>query len=271
MKQHEFLRIGFVLFAYVNMVIVGGCVSIGKEKQIQNDIYTLQTRTLKIEEALKNNDGRELLQRMAATEAKLEKINLEIQKIKGEIGALRIGVITGQLPGTDSDQEGSVAGTLNNIITRLETLEVAQTEVLTAINKVSKSPGRVKKRSSKNDSLNSKIELKKAFDKKDYQLIARDAPAVLRKTGKKDKEEVLYLLAESLYKLGKLRDAALKYNDFVDQQSKSAKVAHARMRLGDCFRHLGDANTAKLYYKDVIKYHPQSAEAQKSKERLDSL
>jgi TolA-binding protein len=40
------------------------------------------------------------------------------------------------------------------------------------------------------------------------------------------------------------------------------------MRLGDCFRHLGDNETAKLYYEELIRDFPNTDEAAKAKERL---
>jgi TolA-binding protein len=43
------------------------------------------------------------------------------------------------------------------------------------------------------------------------------------------------------------------------------------MRLGDCFRNLGDAGTAKIYYEELIKEFPNSNEASKAKERLAEI
>ena len=59
----------------------------------------------------------------------MEKMEIDLQKMKGDIDALRVGVMTGQMPGTDPDQEGSIAKTLNELGARLEKVEEDQLAV----------------------------------------------------------------------------------------------------------------------------------------------
>lgn len=77
-------------------------------------------------------------------------------------------------------------------------------------------------------------------------------------------------MAESQFRVGNIQEAALKFNDFVDSKPAS-HLAEAKMRLGDCFRHLGDNATAKVYYDEVTKQFPGSPEATKAGERLGEL
>ena len=48
-------------------------------------------------------------------------------------------------------------------------------------------------------------------------------------------------------------------------------LAHAKLRLGDCFRHLGDKATARLCYEELMAKHTGTNEAKLAKDRLDKL
>jgi TolA-binding protein len=65
-----------------------------------------------------------------------------------------------------------------------------------------------------------------------------------------------------------MREAALKFNEFLESKPGKKYLATAKMRIGDCFRHLGDGATAKVYYEELIKEFPDSDEATKAKEGL---
>jgi TolA-binding protein len=68
-----------------------------------------------------------------------------------------------------------------------------------------------------------------------------------------------------------MRIAALKYNEFLESNPPKNYLPLVKMRLGDCFRNLGDAGTAKIYYEELIKEFPNSNEASKAKERLAEI
>lgn len=258
------------ILLFICLTVLPGCFTPQKEKELNNDIFNLQTRVLQLETSTKKRAADKSTQKhVASVTSDMERITIDIQKIKGEIGALKIGVVTGQMPGTDPNQEGSVAQTLNNIITRLEALELAQSEIMSTIEDIGKNKKKSKKKS--RTKISSISALQKAFDKKRYKHVAQDAPRLIRKSKKKDKSKILFVYAESLYKLGKLRDAALQFNDFIDNQPRSSKIPHAKMRMGDCFRHLGDKATARLYYQDLVDNYPKASEAEKAKERLSKM
>ena len=228
-----------------------------------------ETRVLQLEGSVKGgaklrvNTSRNL----ATTGTQIEKLKMEIQKLRGEIDTLRVGVVTGQLPGQESAQEGSVAQSIAGIDERLNAVEEQQKTLISAIEKAGVKKSKKKSRKP----IRSLKALNASFKAKHYKHIAIDAPALLRKSkSSRDKEEVLYLYAESLYKLGRLRDAALKYNEYLEGKPEE-HIAHAKMRLGDCFRHMGDRDTAKIYYEELVSKHPRTAEAEKARERLDRL
>lgn len=273
-----------MLFAGMVVGIVSGCLTPAKERQLNDDIFNLQTRLLQLENKQSSSDktiqsrDESANQRLASTSTTLEKLNVDIQRMRGEIDALRVGVMTGQMPGTDPEQEGSVAKTLTELGKRLDALEESQKAILEAIEKAQgdkEESSKDKKSASKEkdgDKIRSYGDLKKAFESKRYQAVADEAGDILKSTKKKSqKEEIAYFHAESLFKLGKLRDAALKFNDFVDMKPSAKRLTQAKLRMGDCFRQLGDKDTAKLYYEELVSKHPKSSEAKKAKELLRKL
>ena len=70
--------------------------------------------------------------------------------------------------------------------------------------------------------------------------------------------ELDYLYAESLFKLGNLKDAAIEFHDFLDSKPPVKYLPHAKMRMGDCYRHLGDKETASIYYEELITEFPKA-------------
>lgn len=265
----------------VMSVSMAGCLTPAKERQFRDDIFSLQTRVLELESQLQQqgksvaSSGENANQRIASTSTRLERMEVDIQRMRGDMDALRVGVVTGQMPGADPEQEGSVAKTLTDLSARLAAVEDGQKQLLDVIEKASAASGSkssASKAKSSDDKVKSHADLKKAFDGKRYKLVAESASAVLDATKKKaQKEEVVFMWAESLFKNGKLRDAALKFNDFVDMKPSGSKVPQAKMRMGDCFKQLGDKATAKLYYEEIVSQHPNSSEAKKAKEALARL
>jgi hypothetical protein len=252
------------------LLLVSACMTPSEKRDMQNDMFNVQTRLLNLEQSLTDTSkkaettGDSAAKRLASTSTQLDKMARDIQQVRGEMDALRIGVVTGQMPGS-SPEDGSVAQTLTQIGERLDAIEQAQQELLDALAKSGvKKPAVAKKTGG---GAKGAEDLQKAFDAKRYKQVAEDAPRLL-KAGGGGKEQISFLYAESLFKLGKLRDAALKYNDFIESKPSAKYLPLAKMRIGDCFRHLGDGVTAKLYYEELVKEFPDTEEAARAKERL---
>jgi TolA-binding protein len=265
---------------------LSGCITTEREKEMRRDIFNLQTRLLEMEkdttthEKAKKSSEDNAHQRIASANADIERVQSELLKVKGDIDALKVGVQTGQMPGTEAPAEGSLASTVAALSTRMATIEEAQQQIIEEIETLKRgNTGPSKKGATKpatKDDKNSQIVgiagLRSAFEKKRFKQINDEAAAVLKKLPPKDLEEGTYLYAESLFKMGKMRDAALKYNDLVELKNSSGKYsAHSKMRMGDAFRHLGDPATAKLYYEELVQKHPKAPETAKAKERLSEL
>lgn len=251
--------------------VLGACITPKEKKEMQNDLFNVQTRLLSLERNVTDttkearSTGDSAAKRVASTQADMERMSREIQQIHGDIDALRIGVTTGSMPGAPED-ESSVGAQLTTIAERLQAVEEAQEELLEALKKAGLK-GSSAKATTKKGIANVK-EMQKAFDAKHYKQITEEGPKVVKGAEGKDKEQGLFLLAESLFKLGKMREAALKYSDFLETKPDDKLLPLAKMRLGDCFRHLGDGETARVYYEELVKEFPDSDEAAKAKERL---
>lgn len=269
------------------LLSLAACMTPAEEQQIKDDIFGLQSRVLQMENQL-SAQGKEISTATNRQEAsigtRMDKIAIEIQRMKGDIDALRIGVSTGQLPGADPDQEGSVAKTLSQITERLSAVEDNQNKILGVIYKSTdpkksdkKETGKEKEKDKakavekKTSSLKTVDDLRAAYEKKKYKLVAEEGTKFLTTVkGKKDKQEATYIIAESMYKAGEIREAALKYNEFIESKPKE-NMSHALLRMGDCFKQLGDAETAKIYYQELIQKFSNTEEAKLAKDKLAKL
>jgi TolA-binding protein len=265
---------------------LSGCITPSEKKAMQGDIFNTQTRLLNLEQQLTQSSqeaaksGESTVKRIANTKAELDRIAKELQEIRGEIDALKQGVSAGALPGSDPTNENTVAFKLTNLSDRIVAVEEQQMELLDAINKAGKSKAKDKKggdakKSDKSAAtagpIDSLDDLEGAYDGKKYQAVADAAPKVLKAAAAGDKERVRFLNAEALFKLGKMRDAALKFNELIESNPSKRYLPLAKMRMGDCFRNLGDGSTAKVYYEELIKEFPNSDEAAKAKERMAEI
>jgi TolA-binding protein len=223
--------------------------------------------------------GQSATQQNAASNIRIDVVEREIQKVKGDIDALRIGVKTGQMPGSEETGD-SLGQRMAALQQRDEAIEAAQAEILEQLSKVpeKKAPAKKEKKEDKEEKesadggISNVKELKEAYGKNRFKAVVAAAPELLKgKLKKTDKEDVVYIEAESMFKLGQVKEAALKFNELLDMNPGAEKGAQARMRMGDCFRHLGDNNTARIYYEELVQKHPKSAQAQKAKERLSKL
>jgi TolA-binding protein len=265
-------KIAIALIAFLS-----GCITPQREREMRNEIFNLQTRLMELERAARekgealSSSSEQANQRIASTSSQLDKLHRDLAKINGEIDALKIGVTTGKLPGTDPAEE-SIATAILDIQQRLGAIEEKQKELEEALASKSSGAKSPAKTAGKDEAGPSNKSVRAAFKAKNFQQVIESGPEVISKTkDKKVRLEMIYYLAESYFKTGKLRDSALKFNEFVDGGGSGEQLPFAKMRLGDCFRGLGDNATAKLYYEDVVKNHSRAPEAERSKQRLTEI
>ncbi len=80
-----------------------------------------------------------------------------------------------------------------------------------------------------------------------------------------------YLYSESLFKLGRIDEAAISYSELMEKKDLASRSSKVYLRLGDCFRFLGENKTALLYYQDLLRNHPKTEEAGYAKKYIDKL
>lgn len=277
--------------------ILTGCFTPSKEKQIQSEMFGLQTRILQLENLILEKDqraaqaGKKSNQKFASTTTQVDKLSLDVQKLKGEVGRLEEGIRTGSLPG-QSSEEPSVRKSIDDINLRLDAIEANQNDLIDLrgrliknLDSANKSKARQKAQAAKAkkaraqaaarakaNKISNFAGLKSAFGKKQFSKVAKSGEAVYKKqTSKTQKMDALYYTAESMYKTGQIKSAALHFNEMLEAYPSTKWAAHSRMRLGDSFRRLGDKTTAKIYYEELIEKHPSSTEAQRAKARLQKL
>ncbi len=251
------------------LTALSACISPGEKRQMKDDLFSAQTRILTLEKQLTDtskeakNYGASNVKKIASTQADMDKLIRDIQLLKGEIDTLKNTMRTGVVPG----EEGGSGVTLQSLAERVQSVEQAQEELIEALNKA----GVKKSKKTERKSSASLKELQSDFDAKKYKNVIDDAAELVKKESGSAKNEVKYLWAEAYFKLGKMRDAALKFNDLADSKPTSEMMPIVKMRLGDCFRNLGDPATAKIYYEELIADFPSTDEAVKAKERLAEL
>ena len=261
------------------LVLTSACATRAKHAALEGDIFVLKKRMLDIEHSItatrQEQDSKSSVgnKKIAGVRGRLDAFESKLQKITGQLDAVKVGVITGRYPGLSSEHE-SVAGTLSALQTRMDELSTTQAALLKEFKALLALYDRKNKvkRSKKRKKITDLAGIKTAFGRKHYRYVFEDARAVIKRLqGQATRFEAMYLLAESTFKLGKIRDAALYFNDLVDAGGEKKFLRLAKLRLGDCFRHLGDKKTARLFYQDVIDNFSASKEAKKAAEKLQAL
>ena len=259
--------------------LVSACATRAKYAALEGDMFVLKKRILDIENGIdstrkeqvdKNTAGN---RRLAEVQRRIATLEVKLQKMQGLLDAVKVGVITGRYPGLGAEHE-SVAGTLSALQTNVDELSSNQKRVLKEFKSLLAVYDKQKrvKRSKKRKKIKDLAGLQQAFGRKRYRYVFEDAQAVIKRLqGQPKRFEAMYLLAESTFKLGKIRDAALYFNDLVEAGSTRRYQRLAKLRLGDCFRHLGDKKSARLFYQDVINNFADSEEAKKATAKLQSL
>ena len=260
-------------------ILISACATRAKHAALEGDVFVLKKRLLDIEHNItttrKEHDSKSTAgnKKIAGVQGRLNAFESKLQKMTGQLDAMKVGVITGRYPGLSSEHE-SIAGTLSKLQARTDELSATQETLLKEFKALLALYDKKKrvKRSKKRKKITDLAGLQKAFDRKRYRHVFEDAQVVIKHLqGKPTRFEAMYLLAESTFKLGKIRDAALHFNDLVEAGGKEKHLRLAKLRLGDCFRHLGDKKTARLFYQDVVDNFANSAEAKKATEKLQAL
>lgn len=80
-----------------------------------------------------------------------------------------------------------------------------------------------------------------------------------------------FWIADSYYSDKWFEKAILEYQKVIEDYPSSNKIAAARLKQGYAFAELGEKANARLILNEVIKKHPDSAEAKTAREKLKTL
>lgn len=269
--NYHILAIGLSAIAVFSF---SGCMSVKDGNTLKKDMFEVNTRLVALESLLADKElkskksGQAASRILATSTSKLDQIERNIQLMKGEIDTLRVGVVTGKLPG-QADDVDSIADSLTAISERLVKLEETQGEILTMLD--SRSKKSKKSKGKKRSKLKKLPQFKSAFKKKRYKQISEEIASAIKNSKGMEKRELQFLQAESLFKLGNVREAALKFNKYSEFYPSDKNIPHVQMRMGDCFRYLGDKETASIYYSEVVGKFPNTESASTSKKRLADI
>jgi TolA-binding protein len=254
------------------LVILGtqGCISTSRERELQNDLFAVKARVLELENQLSSSSEKgtenesSLSKRIAATNTTIDRVDVRIKKLVGDVDALKVGVATGRLPGSEEGSP-SVASRMDQMEMRLDAIE----EILSKQN--NKSDNKRSAETKNASTPESLAEFVEAFEKKKYKMVYEEGPAARSQFRGNDRHELDYLVAESAFKLGNIRDAALKFNELSERKPPDPIKRKTLLRLGDSFKHLGDQATAKIYYSELVEKYADSDEAKSADEKIKAL
>ena len=254
-----------VFLSSVLMMTNVSCMTSRKEADLREQIWKLKNRVAHLEDkfekrealdaaiAKTNKESKETLNRAISA---IREAKSSVQYARGEIEELQIKL----------DQK---------VAKRMVQLEREVSDLGSRIaSKIVES--KVKE---SNSGPKTKLSMTKVYKKARSKFQKKDYKGVVEKLKKfevlfkkyKSLDEVLYLRAESLYKLKKYRKAALDFNKILGSYSKSSFAPISKMRMGDCYRVLGDNETAEIYYKEFLEQYSKSKYRKDVKIRLSKL
>lgn len=276
MLKNSIIRI----FIIASALLLTSCMTFQEQKQMKDDMFKMQTRLLELEKNMKNDNAGitkrtdKASQEVANVSSSMGSLEREIQKLAGDVDLVKYAFKTGEAPAPLAG-ENSLFSRFSSLEDRVTVVEQTQKDILTMLEKIqssnnkSKKPGSNLKTSKKISTLS---EAREAFKRKRYSYLKRDIPGLKKKMTKQSSQyELDYLYAESLFKLGNLKDAAIEFHDFLDSKPPVKYLPHAKMRMGDCYRHLGDKETASIYYEELITEFPKAPESKTARERLAKI
>ncbi len=252
------MKIALSLFALIGL---SACMSMSEGEKLREGLFNSQKRLLDLEQTVSRegefhkNQGEMANQRIATTGQALDQFSEQIQRIEGEIAKLRIGIVTGTMPDATDDVD-SVGRSIQKLEERVASLERMQMELLELVEKARKP--KVKKRTPLKDL----AAVEKAFEGKKYTNIIEDAKEIEKSLVKNQKAlaKLRFIEAESYYKTGQVRHAALLFAEISELSHDVEYKFKVKKRLGDCFKQLGDKKMALIYYKELLKSYPDLSE-----------
>ena len=262
-------------------------------------IFSLQTRILQLEKIFHKENkstqktGKTLSLGLAESKVRQEEVWETLQSLKGELQTLRHFTGANELsPESLSSQNLdkrflSIEKKIENLAEvkeKINTLDKTQNDILKNMENLVKLAASLKKevkaqlaaslkkeKKKTRTKMSSLASYEKAFKEKRYLHVVEDYSSLSAKTKASNKARFGYLHAESLFKLGRISAAALSFDELLKEKNTGKKTSKIYLRLGDCFRLLGEKKTALIYYEELLEKYPKSKEVNLAKDYLKKL
>lgn len=269
-------------------------VSCQTDKDLERDrrIFSMQTKLLELEKSFNRNSEvseKNLSRGMVEYQSFSEEMGRNLQILEGKVQTLehflgvdeiqadefaskapeqKIAVLTSDLD--------HLSHRVEELEKKLETVNNTQNELFKSVESVLKAGGNKKfgsssSSSSKKVSFSSVKEVEKAYEDKWYTHIIENYETTKNKLPKADQYDVSFFYGGSLFKLGRISEAALVFDELLNEKRKSDKLPQIYLRLGDCFRLLGKKDVALIYYEELIEKYPKESQAKVAKDYLEQL
>lgn len=250
------------------------------DEELRKEFFNVNTRVVALEQELQDKQQMNSRQQVSAS-SRVSQMQDELQKIRGEIDRLQVGIQKGEIPGLNENEptiakqlattSEKLIADLQKLEERMTALEKTQNEVLSILEKMDKKKGA--KPQNKQTQLSNLKSMTQAFEKKRFQEIVSDAPQLLSQKGlrKSDYSQIRYFYSESLYKVGKIKEAAISFGELSKKEGRGDLGPKIHLRLGDCFRNLGDKKTALAYYRQVVEKFPKASESESARKNIKKL
>tara|TARA_Y100000590_G_C15714445_1_gene1011397 strand:- start:151 stop:867 length:717 start_codon:yes stop_codon:yes gene_type:complete len=173
--------------------------------------------------------------------------------------------LNGRISELESQMTESGKQNVENLVEQLEKriieLEQSQMVMLSAIKKVEHKipPPNAK---------NVFITAKNQYRAKKYPDAIKNFTLYLKSGDQNHIQETTFLRAESYYAEKEYQKAIIDYSKFPEKYQKSKKLPKVLYKIGLSFEGLGKKSDAKLFYDELVRKFPKSAEAKKAKSKL---
>lgn len=238
----------------------------GLQRQVDDRLSSTSARLVEMEESA------ELSRRnLADSGALLDTLVSEMQGLRGTFEEVNHRMVESEQRNARLQED--LEFRLQEIEKRLVSLEKAQAAMMLA---TPQSGGaELIDASESGEKLTAEETLKKArgyFEAGSYKIsLAFLRPYKKRFPTDPNLEEVQFLLAESLRQDGDPRTALQEYQVLVDQYPKSARIPGVMLRQGECFIALGEVDSAKLFFNELVRAYPKAPEAEAARQKLKEL
>lgn len=269
------------------------CMTTKREEEMNRTIQSLAQRVSELDSQLKDksknidivrSETQNATRSSQSTKSEIDEIKRDLALTQGSVDELRVkfGRIQEGSVAKDETAGGATAGgtksvdveeNISGMGRRLAKLEAA----VMAMEDKQKTDTNAKKNEKQTLKYKNVGELKSAvaaaFNKKEFKKVLTVANSVLTaaKIPKDQAEFALYIRGEAHFALQNYEEAAQDFTLYIDKYPKGDKVPRALLLSGDSYVYLKQSFTAKSYYADCVKAHPEKEECKASKDRLSKM